>query len=107
MKTIGIDVKVPKDSCEDKQCPFHGIQRVRGRLMQAEIIKKNVSKTATVSFHHFHYISKYERYEKKQSKLSVHNPPCIDADVGNIVMIGETKPISKTKHFVILEVIKK
>ncbi|MBI2106909.1 30S ribosomal protein S17 [Candidatus Woesearchaeota archaeon] len=107
MKTIGIDVKVPKNKCEDRQCPFHGIQRVRGKLMQVEVIKKNVSKTATVSFHHFHYIPKYERYEKKQSKLKVHNPLCIDANVGDIVMIGETKPISKTKHFVIIEVIKK
>ena len=44
MKTIGIDVRVPKNSCGDRQCPFHGIQRVRGRLMQVEIIKKNVSK---------------------------------------------------------------
>jgi len=107
MRTIGIDVKAPKNKCEDKVCPFHGTQKVRGKIMEVDVIKKNVSKTATVQFEHFHYISKYERYEKKKSKLKVHNPPCIDANIGDRVVIGETKPISKTKHFVILEVIKK
>ena len=107
MKSIGIEVKAPKTGCNDKVCPFHGIQKVRGRIMKVKVIKKNVSKTATIQFEHYHYIPKYERYEKKQSKLKVHNPPCIDAKIGDTVLIGETKPISKTKHFVIIEVLKK
>lgn len=107
MKSIGIEVEMPKKECEDNTCPFHGSQKVRGRIMKVIVIKKNISKTATVQFEHFHYISKYERYEKRQSRLKVHNPPCIDANIGDTVIIGETKPISKTKHFVILEVVKK
>ncbi len=48
-------------------------------------------------------MQKYERYEKKRTKLHVHNPECIDANIGDIVRIAETRPISKTKNFVIIE----
>lgn len=42
---------------------------------------------------------------KKRSKLHAHNPRCIRARPGDIVTIGECRPISKTKSFVILEVV--
>jgi ribosomal protein S17 len=34
-------------------------------------------------------------------------PPCIDANVGDIAIIGETRKLSKTKAFVVLQVKKK
>ena len=45
----------------------------------------------------------YERYRVKLSKLKAHNPPCIDAKVGDYVKIRQTRPLSKTKSFVIIE----
>ena len=50
-------------------------------------------------------INKYQRYEKRQSKIHAHNPPCINAKVGDTVKFSECRPISKTKSFVIIEVI--
>ena len=49
------------------------------------------------------YLSKFERYEKRRTKIKAHNPPCINAREGDIVRIHECRPLSKTKHFVIVE----
>jgi small subunit ribosomal protein S17 len=50
--------------------------------------------------------TKYERFEKRQSKIHAHNPPCIDAKAGDNVKIAECRPLSKTKSYVIVEVLK-
>ncbi|MBS3134359.1 30S ribosomal protein S17 [Candidatus Woesearchaeota archaeon] len=105
-RNIGLDVKTPKDRCTDVNCPFHGTVKIRGRLFRGGITKTDVSNTATVVLYYYNYLRKYERYEKKQTRLKVHNPPCINAKVGDNVLVGETRPISKTKHFAILEVSK-
>lgn len=79
----------------------------RGRILIGKIVKKDISKTATVQIEHSHLIKKYERYEKRRSKIRVHNPENINAEIGNKVKIQETRPLSKTKHFIITEIIKK
>jgi small subunit ribosomal protein S17 len=79
----------------------------RGRVLFGRVIKKDISKTATVQVNHLHYIKKYERFEKRRSKIRVHNPEEINAQIGDDVKIQETRPISKTKHFTITEIIKK
>lgn len=106
-KNIGLRLTSPEKVCKDKNCPFHGNLRIRGRMFDAKLIKKDVTRSATVTFPYFYYLSKYERYEKRITKLRAHNPECINAQVNDKVRIVETRPISKTKHFVILEVIKK
>jgi small subunit ribosomal protein S17 len=50
--------------------------------------------------------TKYERFEKRQSKIHAHNPPCIDAKAGDRVKIAECRPLSKTKSYVVVEVLK-
>ena len=79
----------------------------RGRILVGTVIKKDVFKTATVQVEHSHFIRKYERLEKRKSKIHVHNPEVINAQIGDIVKIQETRPISKTKNFIITEIIKK
>jgi len=103
-RNIGIEVKKPSESCEDKYCPFHGKISLRGRIESGRVIKKDVHKTATIEFSRLRPIPKYERYEKRRTRLKVHNPPCINAKKGDEVVVMETKPISKTKNFVIIEV---
>jgi len=107
IKEIGMRIPQPKNKCEDRKCPFHGTLRIRGRLFNAEVTKTVVNRTATIKFPHFYYISKYERFEKRLTKLKTHNPSCINAKQGDFVKVVESKPISKTKNFVIVEVIKK
>lgn len=102
-KNIGIKVKPPKKTCSDSNCPFHGTLLPRGRTFTGTIIAKDLHKTATVEWTHRHFIQKYERHIKKRTKIHVHNPECINANIGDIVKIAETRPISKTKNFVIIE----
>jgi len=106
-KNIGLETAKPKGECIDKYCPFHSSQKVRGRMINCNVIKTDSFRTATVTYETIHALPKYERFEKRTSKLHVHNPACINAKQGDNVTIVETRPISKTKHFVIIEVNKK
>jgi ribosomal protein S17 len=48
------------------------------------------------------YIPKYERYERRKTRVTAHNPDCIKAKEGDVVVIGECRSLSKTKSFIIL-----
>jgi small subunit ribosomal protein S17 len=102
-RNIGIDVKPPEKECDDKLCPFHGSLSIRGKILEGIVVSAKSSKTAIVERHYLHYVPKYERYERRKSRIAVHNPPCINAKEGDKVKIAECRPLSKTKHFVIIE----
>jgi small subunit ribosomal protein S17 len=106
-KGIGLKLKNPEKSCSDKNCPFHGELSIRGKLLTGTVASDKMSKTVIVSWDRRVYVPKFERYEKRRSKVSAHNPECIDAKKGDIVLIAETRPLSKTKNFAIVEVIGK
>ena len=106
-KQIGIEVELPRLECNDINCPFHGNLKVRGRMFVGKVTRVDTSKSATVEFIYYYYLPKYERYEKRTTRLKVHNPSCINAKIGDKVRIIESRPIAKTKNFVIIEVIKK
>ena len=103
-RNIGIDVKAPEKSCEnDKHCPFHGSLSLRGRIFKGKVIRAKVPKNALVEWNRLKLIPKYERYEKRRTRVIAHNPVCISAKEGDSVKIMEAKKISKTKNFVIVE----
>ncbi len=91
------------ETCNDPNCPIHGSLKTRGRSFSGTVIESKAQKTATVEWQRTYYLSKYERSEKRRSKLKAHNPECLNAKKGEIVKISECRPLSKTKHFVILE----
>jgi small subunit ribosomal protein S17 len=103
MRDIGLNVKVPEKECDDINCPFHGTLPVRGQILEGEVVSDKAPKTVVVLRSYLKKIAKYERYEKRQSKIHAHNPPCINAKVGDIVKIAECRPLSKTKSFVVVE----
>lgn len=102
-RDIGIDVRMPNRECEDTNCPFHGKLSVRGQIIEGVVVSDKAPKTVTVLKSYLKKIRKYERYEKRRSKIHAHNPPCIDAKVGDVVKIAECRPLSKTKRFVVVE----
>jgi len=93
--------------CKDKNCPYHGTLSVRGFRFRGEVISDKMDKTVVVLRRFYRKIKKYERYEKRKTKFYAHNPPCINAKMGDIVEIGECRPLSKTKSFVVLRVLKR
>jgi small subunit ribosomal protein S17 len=106
-RDIGLDVKPPTNVCQDKKCPWHGTLSVRGRIIEGIVVSSKAQKTAIVERTYFHYIPKYERYERRHSRIAAYNPECIAAKEGERVKIAETKPVSKTKAFAIIEIMEK
>jgi small subunit ribosomal protein S17 len=104
-KDIGLDVKAPDKECNDVDCPFHGNLPVRGQVFTGLVVSSKMSATVVVKRTFEKLVTKYERYQKRQSKLHAHNPPCIDAKEGDIVKVAECRPLSKTKTFVVVEVV--
>lgn len=102
-KEIGFGIKPPSSSCNDFKCPFHGDLKVRGRTFTGVVTRSKAQRTAQVVWERKHYIPKYERYEKRRTKLQAHNPSCINAGEGDVVKIMECRPLSKTKNFVVVE----
>lgn len=105
LHNIGINVQQPKKSCQtrDENCPFHGSIRVRGRQHTGTVVSTKMSRSAVVQWEHRHFLPKYERYEKRLSRITVHAPDCMSIKEGDVVRIAETRPLSKTKHYVVIE----
>ena len=80
---------------------------IRGNVFEGKVTSAKASKTVTVERILTHYIPKYERYLKIRSKIKAHNPTSINAKEGDLVRIGETRKISKTKSFVVMEILNK
>lgn len=102
---IGIDIVPPKETCKDKKCPYHGNLKPRGRLFVGKVVGGDTHRTVNIEWPRLLFIKKYERYEKRRTRVKAHNPSCINAKVGDTVKIAETRPMSKTKNFVVLQVL--
>jgi small subunit ribosomal protein S17 len=105
-KDIGLNVPAPGAACSDPNCPFHGHLSVRGQLLDGLVVSAKMDKTVVVQREYLKRNIKFDRYEKRRSKIHAHNPPCINAKEGDKVMIAECRPLSKTKTFVVVEVAK-
>jgi small subunit ribosomal protein S17 len=80
---------------------------IRGRKFTGLVISDKMSKTVTVEWERRRYIPKYERYQKRRTRVKAHNPAAMNAEKGDIVVIEETRPISKTKNFIVTSIVKK
>jgi len=103
VKNLGIPgITPPKEKCNDPNCPFHGTIKVRGQIIEGLVVSDKMEKTVVVRRDYLFYDRKYRRYEWRKSLIHAHNPPCINAKQGDAVVIGETRPISKTVKFVVI-----
>ncbi len=93
-KDIGLGVKLPEKICSSERCPFHGHLKVRGRIFKGRIVSTKSTDTAIIEWDYYHYIQKYERYERKKTRIAAHLPGCIEARVDDTVKIGECRPQS-------------
>lgn len=103
-RNIGLNVRPPERECNDVDCPFHGTLPVRGQVITGKVVSDKMAKTVVVERAYLHYVGKYNRYEKRSSKIHAHNPPCIQAKTGDTVRIAECRPLSKTTTYVVVEV---
>ena len=106
-RNIGIPgVNPPKvRECNDKDCPFHGFTRIRGKITQGLVVSKKSKNTVVIRQDYVQFIRKYQRYERRNSRLSCHLPECLtdEIKIGDMVRVGESRKLSKTKAFIVLE----
>ena len=103
MKNLKIPGVVPPSrTCNDPKCPYHGSLSVRGAFLEGIVVSRNMQKNVTVKHEYLHYVKKYKRFEKRSKKIHAYLPPCIDVNIGDKVIIGQCRPISKTVSFVVL-----
>ncbi|KPJ70740.1 hypothetical protein AMJ51_01100 [Microgenomates bacterium DG_75] len=69
------------------------------------VISTKMDKTATVEVVRLKAHPIYKKRMKVKKKFHVHNE--LGVKVGDMVVIVETRPISKTKKWKVLEVVKK
>jgi len=104
------ETKIEKVECNDRFCPIHGVQKLktRGRSFEGTVIRKFQGRV-TIQFERNIRIPKYERYEKRKTKIHARLPDCMkyDVNVGDLISIDETRPIRRTIHFVVNRVVKK
>uniref|UniRef100_A0A8D3DZZ8 Small ribosomal subunit protein uS17 n=1 Tax=Scophthalmus maximus TaxID=52904 RepID=A0A8D3DZZ8_SCOMX len=110
-KSVGLGFKTPREAIDgtyiDKKCPFTGNVSIRGRILSGVVTKMKMQRTIVIRRDYLHYIRKYNRFEKRHKNISVHLSPCFrDVSVGDIVTVGECRPLSKTVRFNVLKVTK-
>jgi small subunit ribosomal protein S17 len=95
--------QVKENGCKDLNCPTHGRVSLRGRTFEGIVLKNIFQKTATVEWERRNFVKKYERYEKRRTRVKAHCPQCLNISKGDKVKIMESRPISKTKKFIIIQ----
>jgi len=96
------------EECDDKKCYRHAKPaiKVRGERLLGRVVSTKGKNTAIVARDITKKLTKYQRWAKEKSRIAAHNPPCINAQVGDLVNLGETRKLSKTKAWTVIEVIK-
>lgn len=99
--------KIVGTVCNDRDCPIHGSLKTRGRTFEGRVISKHQRRVA-IEFERMVYVRKYERYSKSKTRIHARLPDCMDKGVviGDLIKIGECRPLSKIIRFVVLEKIK-
>ena len=72
-----------------------------GKVLKGTVVKSAMADTITVAVTRYVAHPKYKKFQKRTKKFLVHNPGNT-AEVGSIVSIKESKPISKNKRFILV-----
>lgn len=96
-----------KEQIIEKNCPIHGTLSLRGKEFTGEVKKISGKNTATIELDRLVFIPKYERYEKRKTRIHVHIPTCQKIIVGEFIHVQECRPISKMKNFVMVNKVEK
>jgi small subunit ribosomal protein S11e len=80
---------------------------IRGRILTGVVRKMKMQRTIVIRRDYLHFVRKYSRFEKRHRNMSVHLSPCFrDVELGDVVTVGECRPLSKTVKFNVLKVSK-
>lgn len=74
----------------------------KGRIMTGKVISTSMTNTVIVQVVRTFAHKLYKKTVRKSHRFAAHNTNP-DIQVGDTVAMKETKPISKRKHFVVVE----
>ena len=108
-KNVGLGFKTPKEAVEgnyvDSKCPWTGNVSIRGRILRGVIKSTKMDRTVVVRRDYLHWVTKYQRYEKRHMNFAAHLSPAFPIHkVGDEVVAGQCRPLSKTVRFNVLKV---
>lgn len=64
-----------------------------------------MERTAVIRRDYLHYVKKYNRFEKRHTNISVHVSPAFSRlREGDVVTVGQCRPLCKTVRFNVLRV---
>ena len=70
------------------------------RILKGKVVKNKSEKTIIVDVESIYMHKKYKKYLRKNKKYAVHDHENV-SKIGDIVKIIESRPISKTKKFIL------
>ena len=73
------------------------------RTLEGIVVSDKMQKSIVVHVERRVQHPKYEKFVKRSTKLHIHDEDNV-CRVGDVVLIKESKPISKTKSWVLVEV---
>lgn len=88
----------------DKKCPFTGNVSIRGRILKGVVTSTKMTRTIVIRRDYLRFIRKYRRYEKRHKTVSAHCSPAFLVKEGDVVTVGQCRPLSKTVRFNVLKV---
>merc|ERR1719285_127138 len=91
----------------DNKCPFVGTVSIRGRILTGMVKSTAMRRTIVLQRDYLHYIPKYRRFEKRRKTLLAHCSPCFRLAIGDIVKVGQCRPLSKFVRFNVISIERK
>ena len=74
----------------------------RGRVFEGYVTKKFPTRVV-IEYERTIFIPKYERYQKKKSRIHARLLGNIEVDVGDYIKVQECRPLSKIIHHIVIE----
>jgi small subunit ribosomal protein S11e len=108
VRNVGLGFKTPETAINgtyiDKKCPFTGNISIRGRILKGVVVSTKMNKTIVIRRDYLQYVSKYRRFEKRHKTTPAHASPAFLIKEGDVVTVGQCRPLSKTVRFNVLKV---
>ena len=82
------------------------MERGKRKIRTGTVVSDKMDKTVSVAVESYYKHPLYKKILKKIKKLKVDDPEN-KLKIGDVVTVAETRPLSKTKRWRVLEVVKK
>ena len=78
----------------------------KGKILTGTVVSAKTPQTVIITVASTHRHPLYKKAIRRTRRMAVHNTS-LTLVVGDMVRVAETKPISRTKHFIVLEKVTK